>query len=234
MEIDKEKLAEQASQLKDQAAAMVSKVDVTKATGVADACMNKVFFFGKLVSALIMLGCVVAMIGSLVYYAFFCSGASLKAPVFDAAAATDRAVNGDNGTDYQDKVEENAVRKKYQGKIQKLIRIGGLDNSDFDNIVAQMLEYDKSLRSPYINGAVKYFEASKKWHIEKAKKFDAGDCLYEYNDAFEKQAENVETTGLVAKERKATAWGICRSACLGFILFLMIPLLIKIEENTRK
>ena len=235
MEIDKEKVAEQASQLKDQAVEMMSKVDVKKATGVADAFMNKVFFFGKMFSALVMFGCVVAIIGSLVYYIFATSD-SLQVPVFDAAIASQQAAQGEDVStpDLSNLLEKNAVRKKYQSKIEALIRAGNFDSSFFEDMVKFLVKLDKPYRSAFINGAVKYVENTKKWSIEKAKKFDAEECLEKYGWLFETAMNKAEAGKADAQARKGAALGICGGACLGLILFLMIPLLIKIEENTRK
>ena len=234
MEIDKEKMAEQAGQLKDQAVEMISKVDVKKATGFADAFITKVFFFGKLFSALVMLGCVIAILGSLVYYVF-ASGDSLKVPTFNAAVANEQAAQGNAvNTDLDELLEKNAVRKKYQSKIETLLRTGNFDSSMFDNMVDTLVDLDKSFRSPYINGAIKYVDSTKKWSIEKAKKFDAEDCLQTYDQLFGKASRAVLSGNNDAQERKSAALGVCGGACLGLILFLMIPLLIKIEENTRK
>lgn len=235
MEIDKEKMAEQASQLKDQAVEMMSKVDVKKATGVADAFMNKIFFFGKLFSALVMFGCVAAIIGSLVYY-IFATGDSLQVPVFDAAVASQQAAQGDDvaTADLSELLEKNAVRKKYQSKIEALTRAGNFEGDFFERIVGILVDMDKSYRSAYINGAVKYVENTKKWSIEKAKKFDGYECLGKYSQLFKKALDKAKAGNDDAQERKSAALGICGGACLGLILFLMIPLLIKIEENTRK
>ena len=233
MEIDKEKLAEQAGQLKDQAAEMMAKVDVKKATGMADAFMDKVFFFGKLFSALAMIGCAIVQAGSFLYY-LICGGGSLEVPTFDTAAATALAANGDV-PNLAPLKEKNAVQKKYQSKINTLLKVGNCTHSsDFNTTVELMCKIDPDLRSDFINGGIKYIEKSRKWHQDNSKEFNGTQCFVKYSEEFLDAADKMKAEGLAAKERKSKALAVFGSACLGIVLFLMIPLLIKIEENTRK
>lgn len=233
MEIDKEKLAEQAGQLKDQAAEMMSKVDVEKATGVADAFMNKVFYFGKLFSALVMLGCCVVMVGSLLYYVF-ASGDSLEVPEYSGGKSA-QSVDWES-TSKAGVQTKNAVRSKYESKILKLIETAKLEHGDFEEYVDKLCDYDKEYRSAFINGALDYVKSVKKWEaknkippMESYKRTVEG-----YERLFDSAVEDVKESRADAAARKKAALGVCGSTCLGLVLFLMLPLLIKIEENTRK
>lgn len=242
MEIDKEKLAEQAgqlkeqaAQLKEQAAEMMSKVDVKKATGVADAFMNKVFFFGKLFSALLVPVCAVVMAGAFLC-CLFSGGGAVEVPTFDAAEAAGLAANGDQRMPNLAPLwEKNAVEKKYKSKIKTLLEVGKLEhNTDYNTILELMCKIKRDMRPDFIDGAIKYVQKSKKWHQEHAQTFDGADVFVKYSEKFMDAADKAEAEGLVAKERKASALAIGGNACLGFVLFLMIPLLVRIEENTRK
>lgn len=240
MEIDKEKLAEQASQLKeqaaqlkDQAAEMMSKVDVKKATGVADVFMNKVFFFGKLFSALVMLGCCLVMVGSLLYYVF-ASGDSLEVPEYSAGKNL-QSVDWEAGSKATAR-EKDAVRSKYKSKILKLIEVAKLDHDDFEEYVDKLCDYDKEYRSDFIDGALDFVKSVKKWdakeNLPAMKSYKR--TLEGYGRRFDSAVEDVKKSREDAAARKKAALGICGSTCLGLVLFLMLPLLIKIEENTRK
>ena len=227
--------AEKASQFAGQAKEMMSKVDVNKATGVADAFMNKVFFFGKLFSALVMLGCCVVMVGSLVYYVF-ARGDSLEVPEFSGETNA-QTVDWNAGSKAGVK-EKNAVRSKYESKILKLIEIARLDHDDFEQYVDTLSDYDKEYRSAFINGALDYVKSVKKWeqkkNIPQPSSGNYERTVKAYQRLFDGAVDDVKGSREDAVARKKTALGICGSTCLGLVLFLMLPLLIKIEENTRK
>lgn len=233
MEINKEEMAAKAAEVTGQAKEMISKVDVKKATGFADAFMNKVFFFGKLFSALVMLVCCVVMVGALLYYVF-ASGDSLQVPEF-SDGLNSKTVDWEAGNKASVK-EKNAVRRKYESKILKLIEIAKLDHDDFEEYVDKLCGYGKEYRSAYINGALDYVKSAKKWEVKKD--IPPLENYKRTVDAYERQfdgaVEDVKESRADAVARKKAALGVCGSTCLGLVLFLMLPLLIKIEENTRK
>ena len=238
MEIDKEKLAAQANQLKGQAVELMSKVDVKKATGIADNFMQKVFVFGKLISALFMFLCLLTMAGSLVYWAF-CGGKSVDVPDFDdyaeALEACEKASN-DNSGDIAKIKEKNSVRSKYESDITKLIEVAKLESSSFEMYVNKLCGIEKGLRSDYIDGAIDFVKDAKKF-LEKKGKADgfSGELMLGiYDSQFEESVAESKASEIEAKLKKAAALGTCGGALLGLVLFLIIPLLIQIEGNTRK
>ena len=61
-----------------------------------------------------------------------------------------------------------------------------------------------------------------------------GDDAELYTTLFEAAVVKTEASDVEARMNRQAAWTVCGGAFLGLILFLFLPLLIQIEENTRK
>lgn len=236
MEINSDTVADKAKQFKDQASQMLGKVDAQKAVGMTNVFMTKVFFFGKMVSALFMFLSILVMVGALLYWVF--AGASgLQVPDFgdmkESFEALDRA-SSDNSGDIKTLKEKNAVRSKYNSDIMKLMEIGKLKQNNFEGIVEILCSVDAGLRSDFVDGAIDYLEDAKKYFEKKNQSFDGEYMLKLYAQSFEEAIADVEHRRLESSKKRTAALIVCGSSLLGLILFLIIPLLLQIEENTRK
>ena len=211
---------------------------MNKAAGWTNAFMTKVFYFGKIVAALFMFLCVSTMLISLLYYAF--TGTSgVRVPDFnelrDAWQAADKAEN-DNSGDMRALKETNAVRKEFDSEITKLMELCSLHKESYERYVRKLSRMDADIRDDYIDGAIDFAKAAKK-HFERKDvkdKFDGEYVLGLYDEQFNAAIEEAKADEVETGIKKMAALSVCGGALLGLILFLIIPLLIQIEENTRK
>ncbi len=238
MDIDKESVSHHAEQLKNQASELVAKVDINKAAGWTSAFMKKVFFFGKIVAALFMFLCIATMAFSLLYYVF--SGASgVKVPDFDEvreALASEEGMRNDNSGDMKSLKETNAVRKEFDSEITKLMELCALPKEAYERYVRKLARMKKEMREDYIDGALDFAKAAKKncERKDSKDKFDGETVVGWYDGLFESALETAEADVVKTRIKKTMALSICGGALIGLVLFLIIPLLIQIEENTRK
>ncbi|MBR4189624.1 MAG: hypothetical protein IKQ55_06630 [Kiritimatiellae bacterium] len=230
--------AEKASQFAGQAKEMLSRVDTEKAMGATSKFMDGVFKFGKIVSALFMLLCIATMVLSILY-ALFKGSESLQVPDFnELVSVVESDTDGSVGTadDLAEKQQYRKIRDSYRKKIDAIVDLYRLDaKGDTDDLVQELCEIPDSLRSTYVKGALRFGDAAKK-HF--AKKGDgrqiSPQTLDLYNTLFGSAAERAEESIAEAQAKKQVAWMVCGMAFLGLIMFMFLPLLIKIEENTRK
>lgn len=230
--------AEKASQFAGQAKEMLSKVDTEKAMGATSRFMTGVFKFGKIVSALFMLLCIVVMALS-VLYALFKGSESLQVPDFNEVMATvdsDKGGHVSSAADLAEKQEYRKVRDSYRKKIDAIVDLYRLDaKDDTDRLVQDMCDLPKQFRSTYAKGALRFGTAAKKYYAKQddGRQISKG-TLRMYDALFDAAVERAEESVAEAEAERVVAWTVCGMAFLGLIMFMFLPLLIQIEENTRK
>ena len=231
MEVEKEKTAEEAKDVSP-------KVNVKSAMKLTDNFMTWVFKFGKVISALVVLVCVATMVCTLLYYVFKGSG-SIDSPDFDDMKSEMEEKASDSGNSVQN-AEYKELRKEFGSKVDDLIEIGCLDaKNDYERIINRLANLDEDLRSAYIKGAISFMKDAKSYFASKFKdkKFsgkEGGDVLEMYNGAFKDAKKAAEEKKVESAAKRSAALSICGMAFMGVVLFLIIPLLLQIEENTRK
>lgn len=240
MEIDKETVTAKASKFAGQAKELLSKVDTAKAMGMTDKFTVGVFKFGKVIAALFMFLCILTMVGSLIYYVF-AGASSVQIPDFDdiRESIEKKEASADADDEVSNK-EFKEVRANFGSKVESLIELCKLDaDKDFTRCIKQLCRLEKEYRGDYINGAISFIKDWKKYMEKdpKAEKFtrETGDfMLRKYSGLFNAALEDAQKSAEISKVKRSGALTICGGAFVGLILFLIIPLLIQIEENTRK
>lgn len=235
MKMETNKLTEQVGNITGQAKELLSKMDAAKAMRATDKFMASVFKFGKIVAALFMSVCILTMAGSLVYYVF--SGASsVKIPDFDDVKAD--IESGEKNNDGGDGISNalyKQLRNDYGSKVDDLIEVGGLDaKNDYTRIINALAKVDADMRGAYIKGAISFLKDYKAYAKKNSKvEFQGERGLQQYNKMFNAAKEEAAQSKIISGMKRSTALGVCGGALICLILFLIIPLLIQIEENTR-
>ena len=235
MEADKNKLSEKARDIAGQAKELLSKVDAGKAMRATDKFMAYVFKFGKVVAALFMLLCILAMACSLVYYVF-AGASSADIPDFDdVKAEIESGEKKDNGEGGISNALYKELRDDFGGKVDDLIEVGGLDaKNDYGRIINLLAKVDEDMRKPYIKGAISFLKDCKAYAKKNGKGFDGKWVLNQYNERFEASMLEASADKIKSDIKRSAALGVFGGSLIGLILFLIIPLLLQIEENTRK
>ncbi len=235
MEIDREEMAEKAGQIAGQAKELLSKVDTEKAMGATNKFMTGMFKFGKIVSALFMLLCIVAMLGALLY-CIFAGPDSLEVPEFKAVSAAMENSGGDWSGDVVQKQEYRKVRDKFSKKIDAIVDLYRLNaKDDTDDLLNSLCEVPEEYRSDFVNGALSFGKDAKKYYAKNKPDYQVDDVdLARYTSLFSYALAEKKESEVESRMNRQAAWTVCGGAFLGLIMFLFLPLLIQIEENTRK
>lgn len=224
-----EQLKNQAGQLTNQAVEALKKVDVEKTLKATDTFIASVFKFGKIISALFMFASLAVMVCSLVY-CLFVGSSGLKVPEYDVNVQS----SGNSKTNLKAVEEKNSVRKKYESDLMKVMKICKLESSYYDNLVDDVLNVDKKYRDAYVDGLVDYVEDMEKFLEKKGEKVENAEMnILIYSQGFASAVEKVAESQAEAKEKRKSALATCGVSLGVLIMFLVIPLLIQIEENTR-
>jgi hypothetical protein len=200
--------------------------------GVTNKFMAGVFKFGKLVSALFMFLCIFTMIGSLVYYVF-AGPDSISVPDFDDYKESLQSKENmfEGGSKVSNKLFKE-LRDDFGSKVDDLIEVCGLDAKEHYNwIIEELAGLDADYRSAFIKGAISFSKDYKKHYNDK---FNGDKCFRVYRNAFQGELAKVESSVAESRQKRPTALIVCGGALIALIQFLFIPLLIQIEENTRK
>jgi hypothetical protein len=196
--------------------------------------MGFVFKIGKIVSAIFILLCAltIAILG-LIY--FFSGSGGVETPDFNELLEEQRDNSTSEKQSYSNLEDRREVEKKYGDKIQDIVKKNDLSEQAYDVFINKILSIPKKLRAQYVSGLEDFLSDAKK-HIQKEgsnAKVSVIDAANIYNDLFEQAIANVKISKAEAAALKSTMLigiGITFGA---FILFLIIPVLLQIEINTR-
>jgi hypothetical protein len=183
--------------------------------------------------------CVLIVVGGIAY--FLVSGSKgVSTPDFDEVIETEkmilelgRKVDKEN---YKEISERRAVETKYGDKIQKIVVENGLDQAAYDIYVRQMSDLDKKYRTQFIEGLKRFMRDGNSYIKKQGNKTDmsTADVANLYDDMFDSAITESEMSRVESKAKRIGSLIAIGSALSAMILFLIIPLLLQIEVNTRK
>lgn len=177
--------------------------------------------------------CVLTMIGSLIYYVF-AGPDSINVPDFDdyKKESLEPQTRMSNGATKVSNKEFKELRDDFGSKVDDLIEICGLDAKEHYNAIIETLaEIETDYRNAFIKGAISF---AKDYKSDYKDKFDGRECFGKYVECFNMEYAKAKQSEAESSQNRPVALMVCVGALVGLIQFLFIPLLIQIEENTRK
>lgn len=200
-----------------------------------DKFLNKIFSLGRIIAAFVVLICLVVIVGGGLY--FLVSGSEgVSKPDFDDYIETkeDSSESGSGG--YSELSERRAVEKKYGDDIQEVLELGNISEDGFDIYINKLVDMDEAYRSTFVKGLKRFLKDGAKYieKNEKEAKFNTFKLANAYDGIFEGEIMKAEISKLESKAKRMGSLIAIGSALVAMILFLVIPLLIQIELNTRK
>lgn len=203
-----------------------------------DKFLKKVFAFSRIMAALIVFLCVLVVAGGILY--FLISGSKgVSTPKFNEVIETEQMIRElgreMDKTDYKEISERRTVEKKYGDDIQEIVKEYGLTKSAYDIYVRQLLALDLEYRSQFVKGLKRFMEDGNSYIKKQGDKtdMDIADVANQYNDMFGSAIAESEMSKFESKAKRMGSLIAIGSALSAMILFLIIPLLLQIEMNTR-
>ncbi|MFR1529484.1 hypothetical protein [Akkermansia sp.] len=97
---------------------------------------------------------------------------------------------------------------------------------------------DKDHRTLFLDGLDDYLEEAEKYYIKNKISIDKEayflKCISTYIHSFAQEVTKEETNQLQAQIQKTAMWSLLIFSMMAFVLTIVMPALIRIEENTRK
>jgi|WetSurMetagenome_2_1015567.scaffolds.fasta_scaffold45890_1 predicted Zn finger-like uncharacterized protein len=242
-----EKAADYGEKLRTRANALKSKLGERKVglpstggiPGETKSRLNGFFFFsfklGKLISAVSLVLFFLVFIGAIAFY-LLNQAQSFSAPDYEQAR---RYIENESQGSAKSKNhsfakvdEKRKAQDKYDKVIRKVIAYGFKEEA-YDMFLDEILKVEDAYRDDYIYGLEKYLA---NWSDHKKQKPNAPDLKTAYPLYERMFAEKLQTVELAKQKAAASNYvilGFIGVSLVLYILFLLIPLMIKIEENTR-
>ncbi len=205
------------------------------------------FKFGKIFASIVLVLLVITMIVCAVLLLKF-DNTNISIPKFDTVVQAIEQQDADYSHDSSEYVStkvlaKEAVEKKYSEEIEEIINELNLKPFAFDLFVSNIAKYDKEYQDKYVKGLKPFFEQGiayikDKYGIDmnnvQASKSVLVNLFLEYNNLFDSEINRVVEAKAQSVQNKIITASVLGSAILLFVLCLFLPLLIKIEENTRQ
>lgn len=201
---------------------------VAKVTSLLDGFIAILFRFGKSFSGFLA---VIFLLGILLSSFVFITHlrSTIEVPTYDqmAKAGHDRAgdSSGNRGSALDTKRD---VEKRFGDDIAALVKEHALGDAAYEGILRYIANIEKEYRADYVSGLKKFLRQS-----AKAKEHKTEEALDFYSQAFgvaEAEAIKAKTESSVMRWSSLGSILVC---CFMLFMMLVIPALLKIEENTR-
>jgi len=192
---------------------------------------NLIYQIAKYLSALIVAICIFALL--ITGVDLFFSGPSLKVPEFSEYVDS---IEGKPNveSEFAKLDEKRKVEKAYGDLITKLVKNYGLSAESYDILINDMVKMDEKFRDDYINRFSKFLSKVKKYNNKKnSERIKIVDAANYYRNEFFDAIERFKVEKEENKVKRMYKVGIFLSLIITLLMFLIVPLLIKIEENTR-
>ncbi len=207
-----------------------------------DAFIIYVGRFGRKISFGLALICLLALFVGVVEY--MGSGPEkLQEPSFDAFQPYlfDAAGQQKQDLDFSIIDARRAVENKYDSHIKKVVTDYSFDQGMYITLVNWMTRVPENRRTRFITGLYDFLDDFKGWLEKKENEAlakSAGPTLYKnmadmYNSIFLERLKKEEVAWTASFQERENILIFIGFSLIFLILFLSVPILIKIEENTR-
>jgi len=205
--------------------------------GALDRFLWKVFSVAKVISAVIVSICLIVAIFS-GFGLLFGGGKSFETPEFSSfkerlESQTTQQVYNENYNNLDTKRE---VEKEYGDDIAEIVKKFNLPSSAYDILINKIANMKEEYRDKFVDGLWDYLSDAQDYikKQEKKAKISIIDAANQYIREFDNEVQAVEMSKASAQIEKITYLSILGGSLLIMLGFLIVPLLIQIEENTRK
>ncbi len=197
-----------------------------------DKFLNFCFKFGKVFTAILLVLFLFLFLISIIFVFTTIKKVELKPPTFSEINANIQAVKNNQTTANNNQAEPyilyiNDISKKYLSDYGKQVLTKEVNEIDYKYRIDYLQGFEAALYETKVHGSI-----SKMNQKQYNELFEL--VVTSYDMYFHRKLQEKELQELKLKTERLVAISIISSSILLFILCLIIPLLIKIEENTRK
>ena len=209
-----------------------------KSNNIIDRFLLKIFAVSKVLSTVIVGLCFLVAVFA-VLSLLFGGGKSLDVPDFATVQSSleeTKSQQSSNSEDYTGLEKKREIEKKFGDDINDIIKEYKLPTQAYEILTSDLLQMDEEFRSKFIGGLDDFLDDAQKYikkQGDKAK-IDIIKSTDTYRNMFTSAIGEVQASKIEAASGKMYSLGILGGSIIILLLFLFIPLLIQIEQNTRK
>ena len=159
-------------------------------------------------------------------------GDEFLTPEFNEVLESNLEVNKNN--DYSETEKRREIEKEFGDQILKIVKKNNLPDRKYDNIIRGLAKLGANYQSDFIDGLEVFLDDASDYKTNKNVNYNAGKVMNKYIGAFENAMNREVHLKLENKETRLKLLGVMGVTLLMFIMIMIIPLLLKIEENTRQ
>jgi hypothetical protein len=207
---------------------------VSTGSSLLDRFMALLFRFGKTFASLLAVLCLLAVFASIAVFVFHMR-TKIEVPTYEEISFNTTEDNEDASTNTADLDERRAIEKKFGDDVVDIIKNHKLSQQAYDIFIQIIQSIQPDNRQKYLSGLEDVLEKRDQVAKEsKSKTLEVEDVVEKYTEYF----NNAESAHEEEKqEAKAIRWGALAAVfifCFMLFMMLIVPALLRIEENTRQ
>ncbi len=198
-----------------------------------DKFLNRIFYFSKIFSAAMVALCCVILLG-LIFKLIFTGGGSVEVPKFKELKSSLEASSEDK-TNYTLLDERREIEKRYGDQISKIVKKFRFAPQVYDIFIEDLTSLPPDYRDTFVEGLKDYLEDTRKYIEKKGQKtkISLAQAADIYRNLFRQRIKEAEVRKAQASLQRKYLLVALVGTLMVMLAFLVIPLLIRIEENTR-
>lgn len=202
-------------------------------SGKIDRLLRFSFRFGKLVSAFFIFIFFLLFISGIAYY-FIAGNAGFRQPRFeDVRPMLEEDGKSYSSHDFSEIDRKRKVENTYGDSIKKRIVAYGFSEGTYDVMLKWMMNVPEKFQEQFMDGMEDFLKDTEKWAKKNNEKhLQYHEAANTYQEMFFSALGEMKEKNQEISERKMAILGSIAASLLLFIIFLIIPILIKIEENS--
>ncbi len=211
-----------------------STINQQQKINLLDRFMALLFRFGKSFASLLAVLCLLATVASLAVFAWNLH-TSMKIPTYSDIAPTESSGASSEANNTQQLDERRALEKEFGDQVAALVKNHHFDQTDYDHLMSMIASVEEKSRQKFLDGlekALKHRDQAAESNPKEV--LSAQDTAMRYRMAFGRAESEYESKKITAKSTRWFALGAAFVSCFMLFMMLIVPALLRIEENTRR
>ena len=210
-----------------------STIKQTPKVAILDRFMAILFRFGKSFASLLAVVCLLGVFASLAVFAWNLR-ANMKVPTYSDIAPTENGSQASESNNTQQLDERRALEKQFGDQVATLVKKHQFDQTDYDQIMSMVSSIEEERREKFLDGLETILQQRDKAAESNPKESTVQNTAILYRMAFGRAESEYESKKNTAKSTRLFALGAAFVSCFMLFLMLIVPALLRIEENTRR
>ncbi len=203
---------------------------------ILDKFIDLMFRFGKSFSGFLTVIFLIGILLSMLFFVFHLRS-SFEVPTYAQIATSSETGDDHEGeVDSADLDDRRNVEKRFGDDVAALVKEYSLGDSAYDKLLVMIRNFEMDYRKAYVSGLKDALADAAKAKKNKDVKYPPSsiEVVGKYSVAFEEAMEKAVESKAKNNNIRWIALGSVLLCCFMLFMMLIIPALLKIEENTRK